>query len=657
MSVKAAPTRSRGGWLAGEPLLLIGVIIVVLYFARALLIPLAFAVVFNFLLSPAVFLLEKWRVRRVPAILLVILVFASGFAGVGWIVTRQLVHVIEVLPDYRSNIEGRFSQLHTPLGGAAGRAVSSLEEMGLELSSGSNPLAAVQQENLAQRKLARSRKAVPDVVAPAPTAANPLPVEVIQPPGTATAYLKDLLLPVLRPLGLAAIVLVFTIYILIHREELRNRLLMLAGMGHLNLMSQALKDAAERISRYLVMQFLVNGCFGLLFGLGLFAIGLPDATLFGAIAALLRIVPYAGVLVSAALPLIFSVAISTSWKQPLELIGIFLFIEVVTSYVVEPWLYGSKTGVSSLALLASAIFWSTLWGWPGLVLSTPLTVCLIVMGRHVPQMSFLHVLLGDDAELSPEARFYERLLAMDQAEVRLIADKFVAGRPLVDLYDGVLLPALSLAKQDRQKGGLDETRGRFAFMSTAELLAEFSEYRDPHGPAGNGHSANRQSVQSGVPLTAARDYYRSFPVVCIAASDEADELSATMLAQLLEQNGFNTILLPLAAVTTEILARLGEDRDTVVCISALPPFAFTAARTIGARIRQQMPHNRLLIGLWQTDQDAENLRSRFGPARPSALVSTLAEAVEQVTGWDSNSSQNLPKTVPVPKPVVVPSEA
>ena len=638
MTIKAAPaTRTRGGWLAGEPMLLIGVIILVLYFARALIIPLAFAVVFNFLLSPAVFLLEKWHFRRGPAILLVILVFFSGFAGVSWVVARQLVHVIEILPDYRSNIEGRFNQLHTPLGGAAGHAVSTLEEMGLELSSGSNPLVVAQQETISQRKLAsrtrNERKAavpaptgVPDPTASGATVFHPTPVEVIQPPETAVAYLRDLLLPVLRPLGMAAIVLVFTIYILIHREELRNRLLMLAGMGHLNLMSQALQDAAERISRYLVMQFLVNGCFGLLFGLGLFAIGVPDATLFGAIAALLRIVPYAGTLVSGALPLIFSIAISTSWKQPLEILGIFLLIEIITAYVVEPWLYGSKTGVGSLALLASAIFWSALWGWPGLVLSTPLTVCLIVMGRYVPQMSFLHVLLGDDAQLSPEARFYERLLAMDQAEVRLIADKFVEGRPLVDLYDGVLLPALSLAKQDRQKGGLDETRGRFAFMSTAELLAEFSEYKDPHGHPG-----------TSAPLSAANGHTRHFPVVCIAASDEADELSATMLAQLLEQAGFNTILLPLAAVTPEILSRLGEDRDTVVCISALQPFAFTAARNIGIRVRQQMPHNRVLVGLWRSEQDVETLRSRFGAAKPTALVGGFAEALEQIVEWDGDN--------------------
>ena len=623
-------TRLRASWLASEPLLLIGVIILVLYFASTLLIPLAFAVVLNFLLSPAVSRLEKWRLRRGAAILLVILVFFSGAAGVSWVVARQLVHVVETLPDYRMNIEDRFNQLHSPLGGAAGKAVSSLEEMGLELSSGSNPLAVQAQQNLERKAATRRgrRPAVQEPSTPVPTTANPMPVQIVQPPETAPAYLRDLFFPILRPIGIAAVVLVFTIYILIHRDELRNRMLMLAGIGHLNLMSKALKDAAERISRYLVMQFVVNGCFGLLFGMGLFAVGVPDATLFGAIAALLRIVPYAGTIVIGVLPLVFSIAISPSWKQPLEVVGIFIFLEAVTAYVVEPWLYGSKTGVGSLALLASAIFWSTLWGWPGLVLSTPLTVCLIVMGRYVPQMGFLHVLLGDDAELAPEVRFYERLLAMDQPEVRLIAEKFIEGRPLVELYDCLLLPALGLAKQDRQKGGLDDARGQFVYLSSGELLAEFSEYKDPP-------TAVENATASRVPTAAARRAHdRRFPIVCLAASEEADELSATMLAQLLEQVGFNTLLLPLAAVTSEILNRLGEDQETVICISALPPFAFTAARNLGLRVRQHLPNNRLLIGLWRYDQDPESTLSRFGAVRPTAIATSLAAAVAQVSAWD-----------------------
>jgi predicted PurR-regulated permease PerM len=633
MSVKAAPmTRSSGGWLAGEPLLLIGVIIVALYFARTLLIPLAFAIVFNFLLAPAVELLERVHVRRGFAILLVILVFFSGVATVGWIVARQVVHVVETLPDYRGNIEAKLNQLHTPMAGAAGRAVNSLEELAVEFSSGSNPAAAAAQENLAERSLASRRHASKRLSASQEAAAlqpdKPTQVEVVQPPVTAGAYLRDMTLPILRPFGIAAIVLVFTIYILIHREELRNRLLLLAGIGHLNMMTQALNEAAERISRYLVMQFLVNGCFGLLYGVGLFALGVPDATLWGAIAALLRIVPYAGTIVVGALPLIFSLAISTGWKQPMGVLGIFLSLEIMTAYVIEPWLYGSKTGVGSLALLASAIFWSTLWGWPGLVLSTPLTVCLIVMGRYVPQMRFLHVLLGDDAELAPEAQFYERLLAMDQIEVRQIADRYIENRPLVDLYDNILLPSLSMAKQDHQKGELDDARGNFLQMSVAELLAEYSEYKNP-----------ADSAPTIPPAAGVDGFCRRFPVVCIAASDNSDELSATMLAQLLEQGGFNTILLPISAVTPEILSRLAQDKSTVVCIAALPPFAFSAARAACLRVREQMPKNRVLVGLWRSTQEQDQLPARFGVAQPTALVSTLREAVEQVSAWDEYPGQ------------------
>jgi hypothetical protein len=252
------------------------------------------------------------------------------------------------------------------------------------------------------------------------------------------------------------------------------------------------------------------------------------------------------------------------------------------------------------------------------------------MGRYVPQMSFLHILLGDDAELAPEAHFYERLLAMDQAEVRNIADRFIVGKPLVELYDDVLLPSLSMAKQDNHKGGLEDGRANFLYMSVSELLAEYSEYKNPNGG----------STESVPPLTtSAEGQCRKFPVVCIAANDNLDEISATMLAQLLEQAGFNTILLPIAAVTPEILSRLAQDKNTVVCISALPPFAFSVARAACLRVREQMPKNRILVGLWRATQEADQLRARFGAAKPSVLVTTLGEAVAQVIEWDEFSPQ------------------
>ncbi len=303
-------------------------------------------------------------------------------------------------------------------------------------------------------------------------------------------------------------------------------------------------------------------------------------------------------------------------------------LEFTTSNFFEPWLYGWRTGISALALLASAIFWTLLWGWPGLVLATPLTVCLIVLGRHVPQLRFLHVLLGEDAELTPEAKFYERMLAMDQNEAHSIADRFLNKRPLIDFYDSVLLPALGLVEQDRHRGSFDETRGNYLLLSATELVAELSEYKAEAilATSGNGTAPVTNPEPAELHLKRA-------PVICIPAGDQADELTAMVLAQLLEQSCHNTLLLPTASVTPEILERLGQDPGTILCISALPPFVFTQTRTLCQRIREQLPENRILIGLWQSPQSAEMMRERFGSARPDRVVTTLADALAQIEQW------------------------
>ena len=260
-------------------------------------------------------------------------------------------------------------------------------------------------------------------------------------------------------------VLIFTIFILIKQEDLRNRFLRLAGVAQLNAMTLALNDAARRISRYLVMQFLVNTCYGICFGAGLFLIGIPNAVLWGVIAGVLRIVPYVGILTATAFPVALALAAFNGWGPPVLVVLLFALLELIATNVVEPLLYGAHTGISALALLVTTVFWTTLWGWAGLVLAVPLTVCLIVLGRYVPRMSFLHVLLGDETALSVEAQFYQRLLALDQEDARLIAVTFLKGRSLVNLYDQVLVPALSLAEQDRHKGALDETRSLSCFSA------------------------------------------------------------------------------------------------------------------------------------------------------------------------------------------------
>jgi CheY-like chemotaxis protein len=453
---------------------------------------------------------------------------------------------------------------------------------------------------------------------------QPMPVQVIEPPTPVGIYLRDILAPILKPIGDAGIVMVFTIYMLMNHEDLRNRMLLLAGVGRLNLMSQALNDASSRVSRFLVWQFVVNVCFGLLFGIGLWIIGVPDATLWGALTAMLRYVPYVGSLAAGGMPVLFSLAVFPHFYPALATAGLFFVLETMTANFFEPWLYGSHTGVSALALLASAIFWSMLWGWAGLILATPLTVCLIVMGRYAPQMGFLHVLLGDEAQLAPQAKFYERLLAMDQVEAHAIADRFLEQHSLLEFYDGVLLPALGLVEQDRHKGVLDDARANFLFLSTAELVTELSEYR-----------------KTAVEAEATSSRPRS-PVVCIPASDQADELTATMLAQLLEHRGHNTLLLSAASANPEILDRLAQEPSTILCISAVPPFAFTPTRALCRRLRERMPGNRMVVGLWESAQKAELTLERFGRSGPDAVVTQLADALAQVEAW-----QMTPVRLPV----------
>jgi hypothetical protein len=313
---------------------------------------------------------------------------------------------------------------------------------------------------------------------------------------------------------------------------------------------------------------------------------------------------------------------------------LFAALEIAISNFVEPHLYGSHTGISALALVTMAIVWTLLWGWAGLVVSTPLTVCLIVFGRYVPQMSFLHILLGEEAELAPEARFYERLLATDQVEAHNIADRFLESRGIVELYDQVMMPALIMTEQDRHKGALDDVRCSYLFQSATELIAELTDYK--------AKAVNDTGCDPRI------DPVRTCPIVCVPANDQADEIAATMLAQLLEQCGHKTLLLPSMALSHEILSRLAEEPGTILCISAVPPFAFAHARTLAIRLRQSVPGNRILIGLWNTNADKDVLRERFGQARPDFVASTLREALDRIRECEQAQTMATPWTTAAP---------
>lgn len=612
-------------WLAG--------VILILYFARAVLIPLALALTLNFLLAPMVMWLQRLPMRRVLAVAVVMLFSTAIVAGMGWIVADQVLQVASDLPKYRLNIHEKIDALHLSPESTLGRAAASVKEIDSDFLE--SQVAHNSQEASTSTALPRT--------AP-PQAQVAVPVQVVTPPANGLQYLGQVVSPLLKPLGTAGMVVIFTVFILIKQEDLRDRFLRLAGVAQLHAMTLALDDAAQRISRYLTMQFLVNACYGVCFGVGVFLIGIPNALLWGVIAGLFRTVPYVGAMAATTFPFVLALAIFHGWGPPVLVVLLFAFLDLMASNVIEPLLYGAHTGISSLALLVTTVFWTMLWGWAGLVLAVPLTVCAIVLGRYVPRMSFLHVLLGDETALSVEAQFYQRLLALDQDDARNIAHSFLKSHSLISLYDDVLIPALALAEQDRHKGALNETRESFLFLSISEIVSELAVYQ-PEGAPTKPRTLMSRWMPNRQPAMPAATQAEPVPsttrIFCLAANDQADEITSSMLAQFLERGGHGVLSLPVGSPFEEIVKNLPLEPQDVICISALPPFAFTQAASLCQRVRLQLPEVKILAGIWGVSGDLEKAKARFGGAHPDTVVASLAQAVERISAWRDQFAEAL----------------
>ena len=601
--------RPRRSPVVGTGAILLAVI-AVLYFARDILVPLAFAIIFSLVLSPAVGLLQRLGIRRFPATLLVILVSVSIAGGLGYVISSQLLQVAGDLPGYRQNVDNKIKALRTPGKGALERAAQNVKDIGKELAAPADaPI-----ESLARTRAGQI------------AASKPVAVRVVEAPGNELLYMRDVAQPFLGPLAKLGIVLIFTVFLLVEETDLRNRIFRLAGLNRLNVMTRAVEDGTRRVSRYLVLQLFVNLGFGILCGIGLYAIGVPYAALWGAVAALLRIVPYAGSVAAGAMPLLLSLAVFDGWRAPLLVFALFATLELTTGNLLEPWLYGAHTGISSLALLLTTVFWAALWGPAGLILSTPLTVCVVVLGRHVPHLSFLHILLGDQPVLTPDAHLYQRLLAMDDQEARAVAEQYRREHSLPELYDAVVIPALTLAEQDRHKGALDPDREEFLFQSLREMIADFSQQSEATEQPGTESPAPEQAQpkHSGEIFGLAS----GGRVFSLPAHDEADEIAAAMLAQLLEHAGCATIALPLGSSFQTTLALIEPTRNDIFCISAVPPFAFSQARTLSRELRVKFPGVKVVIGVWGFGGETERALLRFLPSPPDKFVRTLTEALE-----------------------------
>lgn len=590
-------------------LLTIALVIVALYFGREVLIPLALAVVFTFLLTPVVGRLEKLRLGRIPSVLLVLMIGFAAIGTVGWLATGQLVEITRQLPGYKANIQKKLESIRGNKDGDFTKAASTIGELNKQLTdtpvepsvTSGGPLKPARRRVPAKASGTEAEPGSPD---------HPLTVNVAEPPLNPVQQLKALLGSLLGPLETAGVVIIFTLFMLVKREDLRDRVIRLTGHDRLHNVTKALDDAAHRLSRFLLVQLVVNASYGILFGLGLYFLKVPHALLFGVLGGLMRYIPYLGTLIGAAFPVALAIAVFPGWTEVGMVLALFLVLELTIANILEPMLYGSHTGVSALAILVAAVFWAELWGPMGLILSTPLTLCLMVMGRHVLRFKFLEIALGDEPVLSPEAHLYQRLLALDQEEVGDIAHAYLKERQLGDLYDSVLIPALGFAEQDRHSEVLDEEQEKFIYNCTTELIEELI-----------GH-VSADSTPPGTRLSSAC-------VLCIPARDQSDELVAKMLAQLLQRSGYRAQSLPIGAVD-DMLQQVSQQEARIVCVSALPPFAVGQARSLCEGLHSRFPNVKLVAGLWNYESGIVKAQERFQNVSIDFVATSLADALKQI---------------------------
>ena len=588
----------------------VGVIaIAALYFGREVFVPMALAVLLSFALGPPVLLLRRWHINRVVAVIAVVVLAFALIASVGGVIGSQFTHLAENLPAYQTNLTEKIHSLRdsTTGSGIVGRATTMVSNLGNEMTKSRERAAGVATNG-------------PPFLVPDARQQKPVPVEIRSPNPTPLQLIREIAGPLLQPLATAGIVIVFVIFFLLQRQDLRDRFIRLAGARDLRRTTEALDDAARRLSRYLLMQSAINASVGLLVGAGLWFIGVPNPALWGILVMLLRFVPYIGPIIAVAFPAALAVAVDPGWAMMFWVIGLFLAIELVTGYVIEPWLYGHSTGLSGVAVLVAAAFWTLLWGPVGLLLSTPLTMCLVVLGRHVEHLQFLEVLLGDQPALALEERFYQCMLAGDPDEAAQQAEAFLKDNPLSVYYQEVAIKGLALAQLDVNRGALDHARRVRIKEGVDWVIDDLSDHDD--GPA----SALEQIATE----VAALPSLRRTTVLCVAGRGSLDEAAAAMLAQLLAKHEVGVRVVPSQAVSVANLPRLDVTGVQVACLSYLEPGSFTNARYLVRRLRRRLPQVRIIDGFWTlTAQEAEE-RNALAATHADCLVTTLQQAVEQV---------------------------
>ena len=596
-------------------------IIAALYFGREIFVPVALAVLLSFVLAPFVMLLHSWRIPRTASVLVVVFIGFSIIFSLGGLMVSQATRLAAKLPGYQQTLSDKIESVRGLMGGSG-----PLEQASTVLKDLKTELQGRDAAGRPDGELARSPSDKP----------IPIPVEVKQPDPGALTTLGAIIQPLISPLTTTGIVVIFVVFILLQREDLRNRLVRLAGSADIQRTTAALDDAGKRLSKLFLTQIVFNAVFGLAIGLGLELIGVPSAPLWGLIAMIMRFVPYIGALISAVFPLILAAAVGSGWQMLILTAALFVVLELLAGQIIEPLIFGHSSGLSPVAIILSASFWTWLWGPVGLVLATPLTVCLVVVGRHVDRLKFIDVMLGDRPPLTPPQLAYQRMLAGDPIEAVEQAHEFLKDSSLVNYYDAILLKGLRLAEADRQLGHLDEDRLNRVVSTVEELVAELETHHDVATEPGPPDLS--ASPGAAIAFEQARSQHASIQeqptssssAICIPGAGRLDEAAALVLAQLLRHRGIGATAEKASALSMSKLFSLELADTSLACVCYLGQPSNAKIQHTVRGLSKRTDGRRILLALLGTEA-AKSVQSATSALVTSGSFGAALEAIVKAT--------------------------
>jgi predicted PurR-regulated permease PerM len=555
------------------------IVVAVLFLAREVIVPVVLALFLTFVLAPLVGLLQRWHLPRSIAVLSSVTVAFAILFALSMMVLTQLRQLSNDLPRYQTTLGEKVRDLRETIAGSGlikGSAI--LKDMTKAVDG-------------PERNNSSNAAQLPE---PSPSG-KPVPVEVHQPDAGASDTIVTLLSPLVTPLTTTAIIVVFVIFFLFQREDLRNRFIRLAGTRDLERTTRALDDAGQRLTQLFLTQLIVNGVFGIVIGAGLAVIGVPSAPLWGLLAAILRFVPYLGAPLSAILPVTLAAAVGRDWSMVLWTAALFVVVEALTGQIVEPLVYGRSAGLSPVAIVVAAAFWAWLWGPLGLLISTPLTLCLVVMARHVDGLQFIDIMLGDQPALTREQAAYQRMLAGDPVETIEHGHTHLKEMSVPEYYEKILLGALALAQQDAERGRLDDNRLDNIIKTVTAVVEDFG---DRDGPAASGKKSAAETVGAAEQDNKVVRLCSSEPaVICLPGMGKLDEAAAIVVTGALDLEGVKA-----HAASAETLSG-AEARGAILCVCFLEQLSEARRRYTMRRLVRSESAKVVVLALFGANSD------------------------------------------------------